>query len=37
MGQIHVTWGKFRLDVPGEIFLFLLFRAASFFIHYVNS
>ncbi len=27
MGLVRVTWGKFNLELPGEIFLFLLFKA----------
>jgi len=27
MGPVRVTWGKLLLEVPGEIILFLLFKA----------
>ena len=27
MGQITVTWGKFKLELPAELLLFGLFRA----------
>ncbi len=27
MGPLRVTWGKLLVEVPGEIILFLLFRA----------
>ena len=27
MGPVRVTWGKFKLELPGEIFFFLLYKA----------
>jgi hypothetical protein len=27
MGPLKVTWGKLLVEVPGEIILFLLFKA----------
>ena len=27
MGPVRVTWGKLLVEVPGEIILFLLFKA----------
>ena len=34
MRRICVKWGKFKLELPGEIFLFLLFKAASLLRHF---
>jgi hypothetical protein len=36
MRPIRVEWGKFKFELPGEIFLFLLLRLASLILHYVN-
>ena len=36
MGQIRVRWGKFRIDLPVEVFLFLLIKATSSLVHHVN-
>ena len=27
MRQMRVKWGKFELELPGEIFFFLLYKA----------
>jgi hypothetical protein len=36
MGQVIVIWGKFKLELPGEIFFFLLLKVTSSLLHYVN-
>ena len=35
MGQITVTWGKFKVELPGE--LFLLLAARTFHVLYSMS
>jgi hypothetical protein len=36
MRQIIVVWGTFRLELPGEIFVFLAVKFASSLFHHVN-
>ncbi len=36
MRLVTVEWGKFKIELPAEIFLFLLFKAASLLLLYVN-
>jgi hypothetical protein len=36
MRLIKVEWGRFKLEVPGEVFLLLAFKAASLLFHNVN-
>jgi hypothetical protein len=31
MGPVRVKWGKLNLELPGEIFLYLLFKAFLMF------
>jgi|GEM_PF-4780053 len=35
MRSIRIEWGKFKFELPGEIVLFLLFKAASL-LHQLN-
>ena len=37
MGQIRVRWGKFRLELPEEITLLVVFKLASWLLHMLNS
>jgi hypothetical protein len=37
MRQVIVIWGKFRLELPAELFLLLLFKLASSLLHNVNG
>jgi hypothetical protein len=36
MRLIKVEWGRFKLEVPGEVSLFLAFKTASLLFHNVN-
>jgi hypothetical protein len=36
MRLVRVRWGKFRLELPGEIVFFLLIKFASLLLHYIN-
>ena len=36
MGRITVKWGKFKLELPGEIFFFLLYKA-FLMLHNLNA
>jgi len=35
MRQVSVKWGKFKLELPGEILIFLLYKA-FLIIHNMN-
>jgi hypothetical protein len=37
MRQITVTWGKFKLELPAELVLLLLFKWAFLVAHFVSS
>lgn len=36
MRSLRIEWGKFKLELPGEILLFLLFKALSLLVHFAN-
>jgi hypothetical protein len=36
MRLVRVRWGKFKLELPGEIFIFLLLKTISLLCHYMN-
>jgi hypothetical protein len=35
MRLIRIEWGKFKLELPGEIFIFLLLKA-FLVLHFLN-
>jgi len=36
MRPVKVEWGRFKIEVPGEVFLCLVFKTASLLFHNVN-
>ena len=36
MQMIRLRWGKFRFDVPGEVFILLAIRAVTLLLNHVS-
>ncbi len=36
MRSIRIEWGKFKLELPGNIFVSLLLKLASLLFHYME-
>ena len=37
MGMIRIRWGRFRLEVPGNMIIPLLIKLASWLFHNVST
>ena len=37
MRPVRVEWGNFKLELPGELFFFLLFKVISLLVHNMNA